>query len=92
MEADFDVSDLKELPQFNLLLGDFVYSFGESQYYYDQFYEPYRNPPPIYAVAVQSRWHDFAACACLSRSSWRTAPGQRNPGFRQLEPLQDGKR
>lgn len=52
MEADFDESDLKEVPQFNLLLGDVVYSFGEAQYYYDQFYEPYRNyPAPILAVA-----------------------------------------
>jgi hypothetical protein len=33
-------------------LGDVVYSFGESEYYYDQFYDPYRNyPAPIFAVA-----------------------------------------
>jgi hypothetical protein len=52
MAADFDESDPKEIPQFNLLLGDVVYSFGEAQYYYDQFYEPYRNyPAPILAVA-----------------------------------------
>ena len=52
MEADFNESDPKEIPQFNLLLGDIVYSFGEAQYYYDQFYEPYRNyPAPILAVA-----------------------------------------
>jgi hypothetical protein len=52
MEADFQESDPKEVPQFNLLLGDVVYSFGEAQYYYDQFYEPYRSyPAPILAVA-----------------------------------------
>jgi hypothetical protein len=52
MEADFQGENAKELPQFNLLLGDVVYSFGEAQYYYDQFYEPYRNyPAPILAVA-----------------------------------------
>jgi hypothetical protein len=29
-----------------------VYSFGEAQYYYDQFYEPYRDyPGPIIAIA-----------------------------------------
>jgi hypothetical protein len=29
-----------------------VYSFGESAYYYDQFYDPYRNyPAPIFAIA-----------------------------------------
>ena len=50
--SDFDESDPKEIPQFNLLLGDIVYSFGEAQYYYDQFYEPYRDyPAPILAVA-----------------------------------------
>src|SRR5216684_2283481 len=32
-------------------LGDVVYNFGESQYYYDQFYEPFRNyPAPIFAI------------------------------------------
>jgi len=52
MTADFTESDAKEVPQFNFLLGDIVYSFGESQYYYDQFYEPYRNyQAPILAVA-----------------------------------------
>jgi hypothetical protein len=52
MVSDFDESDPKEVPQFNLLLGDIVYSFGEAQYYYDQFYEPYRDyPAPILAAA-----------------------------------------
>ncbi len=38
-------------PQFLYLLGDVVYDFGEAQYYYDQFYEPYRNyPAPIFAI------------------------------------------
>jgi hypothetical protein len=52
MVADFAESTAAEVPQFGLLLGDIVYSFGESQYYYDQFYEPYRDyPAPILAVA-----------------------------------------
>jgi hypothetical protein len=52
MEADFRESEPKEVPQFHLLLGDVVYSFGEAQYYYDQFYEPYRSyPAPILAAA-----------------------------------------
>src|SRR5260370_8019378 len=52
MVSDFDESDPKERPLFNLLLGDTVYSFGEAQYYYDQFYEPYRNyPAPLLPVA-----------------------------------------
>ena len=38
-------------PAFLFHLGDIVYSFAESQYYYDQFYEPYRNyPAPIFAI------------------------------------------
>jgi hypothetical protein len=52
MADDFQESDAKEIPQFNLLLGDVVYNFGEAQYYYDQFYEPYRDyPAPILACA-----------------------------------------
>jgi hypothetical protein len=52
MLADFNESNPKELPQFNLLLGDIVYSFGEAQFYYDQFYDPYRDyAAPILAVA-----------------------------------------
>lgn len=50
--SDFNEPDPKEEPQFHLLLGDIVYSFGEAKYYYDQFYEPYRDyPAPILAVA-----------------------------------------
>jgi hypothetical protein len=52
MKADFDESHPAEVPSFALLLGDIVYSFGEAQYYYDQFYEPYRDyPAPVLAVA-----------------------------------------
>jgi hypothetical protein len=52
MVSDFDEADPAEVPQFNFLLGDIVYSFGEAQYYYDQFYEPYRDyHAPILAVA-----------------------------------------
>jgi len=52
MVSDFDETDPKEVPQFNFLLGDIVYDFGEAQYYYDQFYEPYRNyAAPVLAAA-----------------------------------------
>src|SRR5262245_61811370 len=38
-------------PSFFFHLGDVVYNFGESGYYFDQFYEPYRNyPVPIFAI------------------------------------------
>lgn len=50
--SDFDEADSSDVPKFAFLLGDIVYSFGESQYYYDQFYEPYRDyHAPILAVA-----------------------------------------
>ncbi len=52
MIGDFNETEAKEVPQFALLLGDIVYSFGEPEYYYDQFYEPYRNyHAPILAAA-----------------------------------------
>jgi hypothetical protein len=51
MVNDF-TDDEKEKPMFFFHLGDVVYSFGEAAYYYDQFYEPYRNyPAPIVALA-----------------------------------------
>jgi hypothetical protein len=52
MITDFQEADASQVPQFNLLLGDIVYNFGEAKYYYDQFYEPYRQyPAPILAAA-----------------------------------------
>jgi hypothetical protein len=39
-------------PAFFFHLGDIVYNFGEGQYYYDQFYEPFRDyDRPIFAIA-----------------------------------------
>jgi hypothetical protein len=37
--SDFQESDPAQVPSFLFHLGDVVYSFGEAQYYYDQFYE-----------------------------------------------------
>ena len=52
MVADFTDQDPAEVPQFCFHLGDVIYSFGEAAYYYDQFYEPYRDyPAPILALA-----------------------------------------
>ncbi len=51
MVADF-TDDEADRPLFFFHLGDVIYSFGEGQYYYDQFYEPYRDyPAPIIAIA-----------------------------------------
>src|SRR6202453_3685075 len=52
MVSDFDEANSADVPSFFFHLGDVVYYFGESTYYYDQFYEPYRNyPAPIFAIA-----------------------------------------
>ena len=51
MVADCQVQDKTVRPSFFYHLGDIVYNFGEPKYYYDEFYEPYRNyPRPILAV------------------------------------------
>ena len=52
MLADFDDPQARATPQFFFHLGDVIYNFGEAQYYYDQFYDPYRNiPVPILSLA-----------------------------------------
>jgi hypothetical protein len=49
--ADCGASQSAQVPAFCFNLGDLVYNFGESAYYYEQFYEPYRNyPGPIFAI------------------------------------------
>ena len=51
MVSDF-TDDSKSVPSFYYHLGDVVYSFGEAKYYYDQFYDIYRDyPAPIFAIA-----------------------------------------
>jgi len=51
MTSDCRIADQANRPAFFYHLGDIVYNFGESMYYYDQFYEPYRDyPAPIFAI------------------------------------------
>jgi hypothetical protein len=51
MVSDYTDADPANVPAFLYHLGDVVYSFGEAKYYYDQFYEPYRDyPAPIFAI------------------------------------------
>jgi hypothetical protein len=50
MTADVQQGGLNG-PAFFFHLGDVIYNFGEAQYYYDQFYEPYREyDRPIFAI------------------------------------------
>jgi hypothetical protein len=52
MTADFEEEVQDNIPRFFFHLGDVIYNFGEREYYYDQFYEPYRDyPPPVVALA-----------------------------------------
>jgi hypothetical protein len=52
MVSDFTEANPADVPSFFFHLGDVVYYFGEATYYYDQFYEPYRDyPAPILAIA-----------------------------------------
>jgi hypothetical protein len=51
--AEAMVADVQGVngPAFFFHLGDVIYNFGEAQYYYDQFYEPYRAyDRPIFAI------------------------------------------
>jgi hypothetical protein len=51
LTTDSRMSADRDRPAFLFHLGDVVYDFGEPEYYYDQFYEPFRNyPAPILAI------------------------------------------
>lgn len=51
MVTDFAEENAADIPSFLFHLGDLVYYFGESSYYYDQFFEPYRlYPAPIISI------------------------------------------
>jgi len=63
--ADAMVADVAtggpSAPAFFFHLGDVVYNFGEAQYYYDQFYEPYREyDRPIFAIPGNHDGVEFA--------------------------------
>jgi hypothetical protein len=51
LTMDCNITEPANRPSFMLHLGDVVYDFGERQYYYDQFYAPFRDyPAPIFAI------------------------------------------
>jgi hypothetical protein len=52
LTADAMTKEVDDRPCCLLHLGDVVYDFGQADYYYDQFYDPFRNyPAPIFALA-----------------------------------------
>jgi hypothetical protein len=53
LTIDCRVANEANRPSFFFHLGDIVYNFGEARYYFDQFYEPYRNyPVPIFPATT----------------------------------------
>jgi hypothetical protein len=51
ISTDAHSPEVSNRPAFFFHLGDVIYNFGESGYYYDQFYEPFRAyPAPILAI------------------------------------------
>jgi hypothetical protein len=61
-------------PAFFFHLGDVVYNFGEGQYYYDQFYEPFRAyDRPIFAIPGNHDGMVFGDRADLPRVPTLTA-------------------
>jgi hypothetical protein len=51
LSNDFHSTQGANRPAFLFHLGDIIYSFGEAQFYYDQFFEPFRNyAAPIFAI------------------------------------------
>lgn len=76
MIADFNEREPAAVPRFFYHLGDVVYSFGEHLYYYDQFYDAFRNyPAPIFAIPGN---HD-GLVAPIPPSGNSTTPQPGNP-------------
>src|SRR5208283_454377 len=51
MCADMQEANAADIPSFFFHLGDVVYNFGEDTYYYDQFFDPFRDyDAPILAI------------------------------------------
>ena len=76
MTLDCTSSPPGRRPAFLFQLGDVVYNFGEARYYYDQFYEPFRNyPAPIFAIPGN---HDSFVIPGTKPSDYPLATFQRN--------------
>jgi hypothetical protein len=82
LTMDCQNADAANMPVFLFHLGDVVYDFGESRYYFDQFYEPFRNyPVPIFAIPgnhdsfiIPNTPADQAPLSIFSRNFCATQP------------------
>ncbi len=82
--ADAMASDLKNGACFWYHLGDVVYYFGQDQYYFEQFFDPYRNyNAPIFAIPGNHDGVVFRGESDKSLEAFRanfcTAGPQRSP-------------
>ena len=51
MCGDMQEANAADIPSFFYHLGDVVYNFGEDEYYFDQFFDPFRDyDAPIFAI------------------------------------------
>jgi hypothetical protein len=73
MVAEVDAGGA-DAPAFFFHLGDVVYEFGEAQYYYDQFYEPFREyDRPIFAIPGNHDGMVFGATSSAPQNPTLTA-------------------
>jgi hypothetical protein len=81
MVSDFGETNTAAIPSFFFHLGDVVYSFGESKYYYDQFYEPWRGyQAPILGLAGNHDGVVYAGDTATTLQAWLTNFCAAEPG------------
>jgi hypothetical protein len=79
--ADAMAKDLSGGPSFWYHLGDVVYFFGQDQYYFEQFYDPYRNyNAPIFAIPGNHDGAIFAGETARSLDAFKTNFCAETPG------------
>jgi hypothetical protein len=98
MTNDFTGEPESGVPSFLYHLGDVVYSFGEGKFYYDQFYDVYRNyPAPILAIpgnhdGLVYKGDSLTSLEAFLRNFVTAAPGLSDDamGLRRTTMIQPG--
>jgi hypothetical protein len=79
--ADAMANDLSSGAAFWYHLGDVVYFFGQDQYYFEQFYDPYRNyNAPIFAIPGNHDGAIFSGETARSLDAFKTNFCAETPG------------